>query len=142
MGWHAERVFEFVMFWDDVAWVAGPTDFYHVSQGRTPDECIDNLQRSLQMTAEWNLLDGREPFNTRRDESDPGYMGPSAVPDEFRDTERAYCYEPGEETGDDHDRSYTGQLTVGWNRPTEQELRTHRARQKRGDKKNGRQQQR
>lgn len=113
------RMFEYVVFWDQVAWVAGTTDYYAVQQGPTPDEAVEHLKMCLAMEAEWEEMDERVPFS-RED------MQAKDVPAEFKDTEEACTHEPGF-GGDDHEKSYTGHITVEWRVPNETDKKNHRA---------------
>jgi predicted RNase H-like HicB family nuclease len=118
------RTFTFVMLWDEVAWVAGCTDYYYVAQGATPEECRDNLRDGLQITAEWAELDEEEPFDAR--EGTAYSVGPADVPEEFKDTDNACTFEE-ESAGDDKTKTYTGSVTVEWRVPTKTDLKNHRA---------------
>jgi len=107
------RTFTFVMFWGDVAWVAGCTDYYYVAQGDTPSSCVGCLEGDLYLTAKFCEMDGHVPFD---DTARPDMV----VPDEFTDTDSCTTYDP-DSTGEDHERRYTGQVTVEWEVPTELE---------------------
>ena len=97
------RDFEYVAFWDEVAWVAGPTGYYYVSQGDTLERAVDNLKGGLQLTAMWCQTEGKEPF-TEKEGKDP--------PVEFSNTEDCVTAEFGLET---KGRRYVGSITVEWN---------------------------
>lgn len=57
-----KRHFEFVAFWDQVAWVAGTTTYNAVSQGQTLARAVENLKYSLQLDAQFALNEGKQPF--------------------------------------------------------------------------------
>ena len=118
------RTFEYVVFYDQVAWVAGATDYYAVQQGRTPDEAVDSLKYCLQVEAEWAELEDQVPFS-RED------MQAKDVPEEFRATDEACTHEYGMWDGEDREKSYTGTLTVEWRVPTETDKKNDRADRKR-----------
>lgn len=99
------RTFQFVMFWDEVAWVAGCTDYYYVSQGQTPEQCVERLRDGLYLTAVFCERDGREPF----DDSDRPDL---VVPDDFTNTQDAVTFD--HECAADKEKSYTGSVTVEW----------------------------
>ena len=99
------RTFQFVMFWDQVAWVAGTTDYYYVSQGQTPEQCVESLQQGLYLTAVWCERDGHVPF-------DEGHMQADAVPPEFKAIDEAVTFD--HECAADKEKSYTGSVTIEW----------------------------
>ena len=114
------RTFTFVMLWDQVAWVAGCTDYYYVAQGQTPESCIECLQSGLYLTAKWNEMEDRDPWEATN-------SGPEHVPPEFTDTDSACTYDPNS-AGDDHTKTYTGQITVEWEVPTATDKKSWKAR--------------
>ena len=103
------RTFQYVMFWDEVAWVAGPVDYYYVTQGPTPEECVERLREGLWLTAVWSEKEGHELF------SDTDANGPHQVPDEFKAVDEACTFD--DECSANKEKSYTGSVTIEWEVP-------------------------
>ena len=96
------RTFEYVAFWDEVAWVAGTTGYNDVQQGQTLVEAVDRLRFSLYLHAVWAGND-RRPFAVI-DET-------RAPMDSFRNSEGAITCEPGQEQ---QGVRYRGYVEVEW----------------------------
>lgn len=57
--------FDYVAFWDEVAWVAGTTTFNQVAQGSSLSEAIESLKTCLRVVAVWDQSRGVRPFEVK-----------------------------------------------------------------------------
>src|SRR5579863_5505862 len=97
------RTFEYVAFFDEVAWVAGTTTYNSVAQGEDLQQAVERLRESLWLDAIWTQADGEEPFANR------GL--PTTPLDSFTDTSDCVTADFGL---DKKGRRYTGSITVEW----------------------------
>lgn len=98
------RYFNFVAFWDEVAWVAGATTYNSLAQGETLEEAVKNLREQLWLDALWAQTDGKRPFEVFDETREP-------MKDfcDMTDTVSVSYNKPSKEV------RYRGEFVVEWN---------------------------